>query len=162
MSTPPWETESDLEGDFVYLRSPGWVNVIAITEAGELVFVEQFRHGSQEVTIEIPGGMVDPGEDYVTAGTRELLEETGYAGDPAVLIGEVSPNPAIQDNRCGTVLILNAQKVSSQATDSHEEIHVSRWHERELPGLVRSKLITHALVIAAFHHLHLWRAGEAG
>ncbi|MEL6180922.1 MAG: NUDIX hydrolase, partial [Myxococcota bacterium] len=102
--------QPDLEGRFVYLDSPDWINVIAITPEGALVFVEQFRHGTRETTLEIPGGMVDPGEDFATAGARELLEETGYTGDTPVLIGVVTPNPAIQSNRCGTVLIRNARR----------------------------------------------------
>jgi len=180
MSTPPWEALSEttlaetrvftlrqrrarsrldpsLVGDFVYLQAPQWINVIAITPAGELVFVEQFRHGTQEVTLEIPGGMVDPGESYAAAGARELLEETGYAGDPPVLLGVVAPNPAIQDNRCGTILIQNAARVAQQDTDTHEEIAVRLHHERSLGQLVRSGAISHALVVVAFHHLHLWR-----
>lgn len=146
-----------LTGDFVYLDSPDWINVIAVTPGGELVFVEQFRHGTREVTLEIPGGMLDPGEDFATAGARELLEETGYAGDPPTLIGVVTPNPAIQSNRCGTVLIENARAVAEQTPDTHEELAVHLHHERALGELVRSGRITHALVVAAFHHLHLWR-----
>ena len=67
---------------------------------------EQYR-----VTLETPGGMVDPGESFIAAGARELLEETGYAGDPAEQLGVVTPNPALQNNRCGTLLIRNARRV---------------------------------------------------
>lgn len=151
-------TRPDVVGSFVYLDSPDWINVLAITPEGTVVFVEQFRHGTRTVTLEIPGGMVDPGEDFATAGVRELREETGYVGDAPVLIGVVEPNPAIQSNRCGTVLIPNARPLARQETDTHEEIRVVLHPERALGDLVRSGAITHALVVAAFHHLALWRS----
>ena len=57
--------ESPTTGDphpFYRIESPAWVNVVALTEQDELVMVRQFRHGSRAVTLEIPGGLVDPGE----------------------------------------------------------------------------------------------------
>ena len=50
------------EHDFFIVESPDWINVVALTENNEVVLIEQYRHGSKSVTIEIPGGMVDPGE----------------------------------------------------------------------------------------------------
>jgi 8-oxo-dGTP pyrophosphatase MutT (NUDIX family) len=61
--------------------------------------IKQYRHGSKEVTLEIPGGLVDE-NDPREAAQRELLEETGYAGDRVELLGFVNPNPAIFNNRC--------------------------------------------------------------
>src|SRR2546426_5596396 len=94
------------EQDFFVIESVNWVNVIAVTPDEQLVMVEQYRHGSDTVELEIPGGMMDAGDASPEAtGARELQEETGYAGGEARLIGEIFPNPAIMSNRCFTVLI---------------------------------------------------------
>jgi len=145
----------EISGTFVALDTADWVNVIARTPAGELVMVEQYRHGSREITLEIPGGMVDEGEDFAAAGARELLEESGYAGDPAVLLGEVSPNPAIQKNRLGTVLIDNVRPIAGQSPDHHEELAIRIVAREDIPALIQRGAINHALVIVAFHHLTL-------
>jgi 8-oxo-dGTP pyrophosphatase MutT (NUDIX family) len=145
----------EISGTFVALNTADWVNVIARTPAGELVLVEQYRHGSREITLEIPGGMVDEGEDFGAAGARELLEESGYSGDSPVLLGVVSPNPAIQKNRLGTVLIDNVRPVADQSPDHHEELAVRLVPRAEIPALIQTGAINHALVIVAFHHLTL-------
>ena len=77
-----------VERDFYVMDCADWVNVVAITADDELVLVEQFRHGVAAVELEVPGGIMDPGEtDAVAAGLRELREETGYAGETARLLG---------------------------------------------------------------------------
>ena len=79
------------EHDFFVLDSVNWVNVIAVTPDQKLVMVEQYRHGSNTVELEIPGGMMDPHEtDPVATAVRELREETGYAGENAAPAG---PHP---------------------------------------------------------------------
>jgi len=70
--------------DYYVLDLADAVHVVALTPDGEVLLVRQFRAGSGRDSLEIPGGLVDPGEDPCTAGARELLEETGYAGDPPV------------------------------------------------------------------------------
>src|SRR5438132_2827350 len=96
------------EHDFFVLDSVHWVNVIAITPDQQLVMVEQYRHGSNTVELEIPGGMMDPDEtDPVATGVRELREETGYEGEGARLLGRVHANPAILSNTCFTVIVEN-------------------------------------------------------
>lgn len=152
-------TRPDHAGEFVYLDSPDWVNVIALTPDRDVVLIEQYRHGTDEVTLEIPGGMVDAGEEPLAAGVRELREETGYAGADARLIGTVTPNPAIQNNACHTVLVRDARRVSGQALEDNEEIGLRLAPLDRVPGLVREGLIHHALVVAAFHHLHLREDG---
>jgi 8-oxo-dGTP pyrophosphatase MutT (NUDIX family) len=146
---------SGVSHEFVVISAPDWVNVIARTPDGEAVFVRQYRHGTRSVTLEIPGGMVDPGETPQAAARRELLEETGFAGDTAVLIGAVHPNPAIQGNLCHTVLIEGARRVADPTPEPAEEIDVELIPVQRIAACIATGAISHALVIAAFHHLHL-------
>src|ERR1041384_7688331 len=93
------------EHDFFVIDSVNWVNVIAVTPDQQLVMVEQYRHGSNTVELEIPGGMMDPGETSpVATAVRELREETGYEGENARILGRILPNPAIMSNVCYTIL----------------------------------------------------------
>jgi len=141
--------------DFVVLEMPDWVNVVALTPDSQVVLIEQYRFGSSEVTLEIPGGVMDPGEDAVAAGSRELLEETGYTARSFTLLGHVEPNPAIQTNRCYTVLAEGAVPCGTQSLDEKEDIGVILRPLAELPRLLREGAIRHALVWAAFLHLNL-------
>ncbi len=142
-------------GEYLVLRIPPWANVIALTPDDEVVLVEQYRHGIDIVTLEIPGGIVDPGEEPADAAARELLEETGYRGDPPELLGRVHPNPAIQDNECSTWLIANARRTAEPKPDEGEHIEVITVPRIEIPSLLRQGRITHSLVVAGFHWLNL-------
>jgi 8-oxo-dGTP pyrophosphatase MutT (NUDIX family) len=135
--------------EFVVIDAPDWCNVVALTPAGELVLVRQFRFGVGDFSWEIPGGMLDPGEDPVAAAVRELREETGFAGARARLLGTVHPNPAIQSNRCHLVLVEDAARATSQEWDADEEIEVSTAPVAEVLAWARSGRITHALVLNA-------------
>ena len=96
------------EHDFFVIDCANWVNVVALTPDQQFVMVEQYRHGSNTVELEIPGGMIDAKDaSPVTAGVRELREETGYEGEQARMLGEIFPNPAIMSNVCYTVLVEN-------------------------------------------------------
>ena len=148
-------TDPGRRGEFVVLDSPDWVNVVAVTDDEHVVLIEQFRHGTEEVTLEIPGGMVDDGEAPLPAGLRELREETGYGGGDAEIIGVVAPNPALLNNRCHTVLVRGVSPQGPAELEGLEEIRTRLVPLPEVPELIRSGAITHALVIAAFHHLHL-------
>lgn len=148
-------TEPDRRGEFVYLESPDWVNVIALAADDRVVMIEQFRHGIGEVTLEIPGGSVEDDEDPAEAGLRELLEESGWGPGRSRMIGEVTPNPAIQDNRCHILLVRGAVRVQDPRPEGAEEIAVRLVPLADVPGLIRDGVIHHALVVAAFHHLAL-------
>src|SRR5690349_9595045 len=85
--------KSGLDHDFFVLHLADAVSVVAWTEDRRLILVRQFRAGSARDSLETPGGLLDPGEDPMTAGARELLEETGYVGDPPRSLGTAWSNP---------------------------------------------------------------------
>ena len=143
---------------FGVLVCPDWVNVVAITPDGFAVLVEQFRHGTESVTLEVAGGMVDPGETPEHAARRELLEETGYVCEELREIGWVYPNPALQTNRCFTFLAVGCTLQQVAEFDATEDCALRLAPVAALPELVRSGAIRHALVVAAL--AHAWLAGE--
>jgi 8-oxo-dGTP pyrophosphatase MutT (NUDIX family) len=150
------------EHDFYVIDCVNWVNVIAVTANDELVMVEQYRHGSETVELEIPGGMMDPHETSpLEAGLRELREETGYEGDSAQVIGEIFPNPAIMSNTCHTVLVRNCQLRHAIELDQGEDLITRLVPLDQIPSLVAAGRIRHSLVVVALYHFDLWQRGVA-
>ena len=135
--------------DFFVINAPDWVMVIALTPDQELVLVNQFRYGIDEFSVEIPGGVIDAGEDCVAAGVRELREETGYVGENARLLGSVHPNPAMQNNRCHLVLVENVRLETGLEWDADEELEVRLKPVDEVYSMAYTGLITHAMVLDA-------------
>lgn len=153
--------EADPTREVISLATPDWVNVVALTsdrdaqEEVRVVLVRQWRFAVGEPTLEIPGGMVDPGESPLEAARRELLEETGFVSDDWRALGSVHPNPAILENRCHTFLATSAAQQGPPGGDGDEEIEVTALPLRAIPGAISAGEITHSLVIAAFHLLSL-------
>jgi 8-oxo-dGTP pyrophosphatase MutT (NUDIX family) len=129
------------------IEFPEWVCAIALTPAREILLIEEYRHGVQRLSFELPCGAPDEeGEDVLAAMKRELLEETGYASEEWHALGSSSANTARQNNRVHSFLALDARQVSDQKLDPGEVIraHAIPWQKfvadldegrLEIPGL---------------------------
>lgn len=138
------------EHDFYAIEAPDWVNVIPVTPDDRVVMVRQFRHGADDLTLETPGGMVDPGETAALAGARELVEETGYRAERWRSLGGVNPNPALFGNRLHVFLAEGARRVAEiENGDGTEETAVELVPRSELPARIAAGEVDHALVVAA-------------
>ncbi|HWA26693.1 MAG TPA: NUDIX hydrolase [Lacunisphaera sp.] len=133
--------------DFFVINAPDWVNVVALTPDRQLVLVRQFRYGTDDFSLEIPGGVIEAGEDPVAAGVRELREETGFVGRSARLLGTVHPNPAMQSNRCHLVLVEHAERSANLEWDADEELEIVTRPVAEVYALAAAGGITHSLVL---------------
>ena len=146
------------EADFFIMHAPNWANIIAITEEGEIVLIEQFRQGSDRIELEIPGGIVGEDENPADAILRELTEETGYQRTAQSIfkkIGEVIPNPAFMRNKCYTYLVTKVRLSAPTQFDEHENIKVRLVPRAEIERLIRNSEIQHSLVIDAFYWMTL-------
>ncbi|NNL65208.1 MAG: NUDIX hydrolase [Myxococcales bacterium] len=145
--------------NFYCIDADEWVNVVPVTPDDEIVMVRQYRHGADVVTLEIPGGIVDPGETPAVAAARELREETGYAAESVTPLGRVNPNPALFGNGCHTFLARGARPVGEIENPGDEETAVELVPRAEVPARLRSGEIDHALVVAALFFFELGPEG---
>ena len=151
VSTHELEANNGDQRQALVVEAPGWVNVVALDEAQNALFVRQWRFGVQQVTLEIPGGMIDPGESPREAAERELYEETGFRAQSWTQLGAVQPNPALFDNLCTTFLAEGIKRVGMPPGDGDEEIEVELLPLAEVTGRILEGEIRHALVVAAFY-----------
>jgi 8-oxo-dGTP pyrophosphatase MutT (NUDIX family) len=141
--------------DFYIIEATDWINIIPLTSDGQVVLIEQYRHGTGEISLEIPGGMVDPGESPASAATRELLEETGYEASEVVFLGKTRPNPAIQDNWIHTFLARGVERRGEPKNDGTEQTIVRLVPLERISALIAGGEIDHSLVVVGFHWLGL-------
>lgn len=148
-----------VEHTFSVIDSPDWVNVVALDRQGAMVLIRQFRFGTGQVTLEVPGGMVDPGETPRATAERELREETGYRAGRLTDLGFIFPNPAIQNNKAHMFLAEDCEREGELLLDAGEDIEVVPIPVAEVFALLRSGEISHALVAVALQRFAMYRDG---
>ncbi|OPZ71857.1 MAG: ADP-ribose pyrophosphatase [Verrucomicrobia bacterium ADurb.Bin474] len=141
-------------GEFFVINSRNWVHTVALTPENEIVMVQQFRFGSKCLSWEIPGGLIEHGEDPIAAGTRELREETGFVGSNGKVLATIRPNPAIQSNTCFIVLLRNVTQQVGVDWDESEEIRTCTMPLKQVEEWAFQGKIFHSLTITALFFLN--------
>ncbi len=140
---------ADKSGDFYVLDCPDWVLCVPVTRDGRILLVRQFRYGTEDFGWEVPGGVLDQGEDPVAGAERELEEETGYRAARCTLIGSSHPNPAIQKNRCHFFLAHDVELSGQQNWDEHEQLEIGIFDRNAVDEMIGNGAIHHALCLNA-------------
>lgn len=149
--------QQEIEHDFYALESRDWVNIVAVTSGGQLVLVRQYRQGTDEISLEVPGGIVDDGEDPERTAMRELEEETGYRGKRAEMIGRVRANPAFLDNSLDIVVVEDATPDGATHFDDSEEIDIVLEPIDAIDRLIDTGAITHSYSVLALLMYKRWK-----
>lgn len=143
----------------VVLNSRDAVNVVAVVDETQMVFVKQFRFGTQNFTLEIPGGLIDEGEDPKVAGIRELREETGYKAGDMLPLGKIASNPVYMDAYVFHYQTTCAALLRSETEfDEGEDIEIVLLPIEKVQDMLYSGKFDHPHTISAlmyyFHGVH--------
>ncbi len=142
------------------IHTPSWIMVLALTPRQEVVMVRQYRHGVEKTCLELPGGLLDPGDPSPeSTAERELLEETGYRAETVKALGRCHPQPAVLANECFFFLGRDATRVDSQALDAGEDLEILTVPLATIPEKIARREITHGMVLLAFF---FYRMGHGG
>ncbi|MCH8566997.1 MAG: NUDIX hydrolase [Balneolales bacterium] len=138
------------EAEFSTLYAPDWINVVAVSSAGEVLLVKQFRYGTERLSLEIPGGVIDPDdENPLYTAKRELMEETGYTAKKWSKLGVITSNPALFNNSCHVFLAEECKQTHQQQLDEHERIELIKLSLDDFFNRIKNGEIDHALAVAA-------------
>lgn len=157
----PWATlrvdklqmpNGHIKEEYYVLEYPTWVNMIGFTTDQQILFVKQYRHGAAKVLVELPAGVVEPGEEPADGARREMLEETGYAFQSIEKICELYANPATSDNLTHTYLLKGGVRIQEQNLDDSEDIEVITLNVEQARDLLLSNKIGQSLHSAALFY----------
>ena len=133
------------------LESPDAANVVALTPENEVLLVEQYRFGTGAITLELPGGMIDAGEEPLVGVQRELREETGYTGSDWTYLGKIASNPVFQDSYIHHFLLRNAELTHPTHFDAAEDLRLHRVPVETVWAWLRAGRIGHPHSMTALY-----------
>lgn len=145
------------ERDFHVIRMADWLMVVPLTAKKKLVMVRQYRHGSREIGLEVPGGLHDGDQSKESpseGAARELAEETGYSGGSWELLGRLRPQPAMFSNHVWIYLARDVRLTGSPELDAGEDIEVELVDASEVPARIAGGEISNAMTVAALGLAH--------
>ena len=145
--------DGTIEADFYSIQCSDWVNIVPITDDGKIILVEQFRHGIQDITFEVPGGIIAKGKTPLEAALDELEEETGHSSAEFHSLGAFHPNPAIQTNLAHLFLAKNCRPAGGQRLDELEDIEIHTVPINEIGKWVDDGRVSHCLSLAALYQV---------
>ena len=152
--------EKGVTHDFFFLETGDWINVVATTTDGQFLLVRQHRLGTDEITLEIPGGMVDDGDTPLAAAARELQEETGYKAEKITLLKSLAANPAILTNRLHVFHAAGCRPNGAQQLDAAEDIEVKLATREAVLEMLENGAIDHSLAVAALGLYFIYEMGR--
>lgn len=135
--------------EFHLIEGPSWAAVVALTEDDRVVLVRQYRHGVATTSLEVPAGVIDPGESALAAAQRELLEETGYVADDWYPLAVFNTEPSRHTTRAHLFVATAARAVAPPRLDPSEELDLRLTAAQGLGGLIDAGEIAHGVHVAA-------------
>jgi 8-oxo-dGTP pyrophosphatase MutT (NUDIX family) len=134
---------------FHLIKAPHWAAVLCLTDAGQVVFVRQYRHGIAAPSLELPAGALDGAEEPLAGARRELREETGFEAPHFEPLLSVAPEPARSSTHAHFFFARGGERVTAQSLDTSEELEVLLVPVGELLDLIETGHILHGAHIAA-------------
>ncbi|HLD52252.1 MAG TPA: NUDIX hydrolase [Sediminibacterium sp.] len=134
---------------YFVIEVPDFCNVVMVTAQDEIVMVEQYRHAAGIISLELPGGMIEPGEDPMLAAKREMEEETGYQSNHFELLYSIYPNPPLENNRAHFYLATQLTLTGNTSFDQYEDIKLVLVNKHDFMNKLLQNSFTHGAQVGA-------------
>ena len=147
LECPPWfdvfveEVElpnGKIVSDYHHIRMPNYTAVFAMTKEQKIMIMKCYRHALGEVTLTMPGGMLEDKETPLEGIQRELLEETGYVAEEWKSLGEFSGSSTRGCGKYHFFFASGAHKTKASDSGDLEEQELLLWTQSELESAIKN------------------------